>query len=106
MATTKKKTAMVDGEEIALPVCGSDGEPVKFALIGCDSNAYSVLGGVAKAMRRAGVKREVIDAYKAESTSGDYNHLISTAMDWIEEDSTDEEWDESMDDDEDDWGGE
>ena len=53
-------------------------------LIGQDGNAFAILGAVTKAMRRAGVSQEERDLYTKEATSGDYNHLIATTMDWVE----------------------
>ena len=53
-------------------------------LIGQDGNAFAILGAVTKAMRRAGVSQEERDLYTKEATSGDYNHLLATTMDWVE----------------------
>ena len=53
-------------------------------LIGQDGNAFAILGAVTKAMRRAGLSQEERDLYTKEATSGDYNHLIATTMDWVE----------------------
>ena len=51
---------------------------VKVRLVGEDGNAFSILGRVSGAMRRAGVDRKEIDEFIAEATSGDYNHLLAT----------------------------
>lgn len=56
---------------------------VEVDLVGEDGNAYSILGRVQKAMRRAGVPRNEIDAYIKEATSGDYNHLLATTIEWV-----------------------
>lgn len=53
-------------------------------LVGEDGNAFSILGRVIQAMRKAGVDRETIDQYKEEATSGDYNHLLNTTMKYVE----------------------
>jgi len=45
-----------------------------------DGNAYSIMGAVSKAMRRAGASDEVIKKYQDDSRSGDYDHLIQVAM--------------------------
>jgi hypothetical protein len=41
------------------------------------------MGAVARELRRAGVPQEEIDAYQEESMSGDYDHLLRTAMAWV-----------------------
>lgn len=56
---------------------------VEVDLIGNDGNAFSIMGAVTKAMRRAGVSREEQDAYFKEATSGDYDHLLATTMKWV-----------------------
>ena len=53
-------------------------------LIGHDGNAFSILGAVTKAMRRAGVSKEEQDLYFKEATAGDYNHLLATTTKWVE----------------------
>jgi hypothetical protein len=52
-------------------------------LIGNDGNAFSIMGAVTKAMRRAGVSREEQDEYFKQATAGDYNQLLSTTMEWV-----------------------
>jgi hypothetical protein len=53
-------------------------------LTGTDGNAFSVMGAVTKAMRRAGVSREEQDEYFKQATAGDYNQLLATTMEWVE----------------------
>jgi hypothetical protein len=53
-------------------------------LVGGDGNAFAILGAVKAGLRRAGVTKEEQDAFYAEATSGDYNHLLQTAMAWVE----------------------
>lgn len=48
-----------------------------------DGNAFSIMGAVTKAMKRNGVPKEDIDAYFAEATSGNYDHLIQTSMRYV-----------------------
>jgi hypothetical protein len=52
-------------------------------LIGEDGNAFAILGRVVKAMKSAGLSKEVQDAYFAEATSGDYDHLLQTTLKWV-----------------------
>jgi hypothetical protein len=52
-------------------------------LVGEDGNAFSILARVMKAMKVAGLSKEVIDAYYTEATSGDYDHLLQTTLKWV-----------------------
>jgi hypothetical protein len=49
-------------------------------LVGTDGNAFAVLGHVMRALREAGWSQEERDAFRAEATSSDYNHLLCTVM--------------------------
>ena len=53
-------------------------------LSGEDGNAFAILGRTAAALRAAGVPSEEIDAFFAEATSGDYDHLLQTTMRWVD----------------------
>ena len=53
-------------------------------LTGIDGNAFSIMGAVTKAMRRAGVSSEEQDQYFKEARAGDYNQLLATTMEWVE----------------------
>ena len=57
---------------------------IKVKLTGEDGNAFSILGRVTRAMRHASVSKEERDAFHAEATSGDYDHLLATAMRWVD----------------------
>jgi hypothetical protein len=56
---------------------------INVSLIGNDGNAFSIMGAVTKAMRRAGVSREEQDEYFKQATAGDYNQLLATTMEWV-----------------------
>ena len=56
---------------------------VKVKLLGEDGNAFSILGRVMREIRRANVSKEVIDEYRNEATSGDYDHLLQTTMRYV-----------------------
>ena len=56
---------------------------VRVDLFSIDSNAFSIMGAVSKAMRRAGISSEERDAYFKEATSGDYDQLLATTMRWV-----------------------
>lgn len=53
-------------------------------LSGEDGNAFSILGAVSRALRKANVEKKEIEEFQKEATSGDYDHLINTAMRWVE----------------------
>jgi hypothetical protein len=56
---------------------------IEVQLTGEDGNAFFILGSVQKALRRAGVDAEEVNAFYAEATSGDYDHLLQTCMEWV-----------------------
>lgn len=49
-------------------------------LSGQDGNAFMILGLCKRAMERAHLQQEEIDRFMKEAMSGDYNHLLATAM--------------------------
>lgn len=55
-------------------------EKPEVQLTGTDGNAFSIIGKVSKALRRANAPKEVIDEFMAEATSGDYDNVLQTAM--------------------------
>jgi len=57
---------------------------IEVELLGNDGNAFSIMGAVSKAMRRAGVSSEERDLYFKEATSGDYDQLLATTMEWVD----------------------
>jgi hypothetical protein len=56
---------------------------IRCKLIGKDGNAFSVIGNVSEALRRGG-RRDLIEPFRIEAMSGDYNHLLQTAMKYVE----------------------
>ncbi len=57
---------------------------IRVKLIGGDGNAFAILGQVKRALKRGGVPQAEINQYFEEATSGDYNHLLATTMEWCE----------------------
>ena len=55
----------------------------KYDLVGVDGNAFSVMGYVAKALKREGL-RDKVDEMRKKAMSGDYNHLLTTCMDYLD----------------------
>ena len=53
-------------------------------LVGKDGNAFSIMGRVIKALRRAGADEEYLDKYRNETTSGDYDHLLQVTMEYVD----------------------
>jgi hypothetical protein len=53
-------------------------------LVGEDGNAFSIMGRVKKALRRAGADQEYIEKYLSEATSGDYDHLLVVSMEYVD----------------------
>lgn len=56
---------------------------VKVQLVGTSSHALSIVGAVDKALRAAGVSFEERKQFRTEALSGDYNHVIATASEWV-----------------------
>ena len=57
--------------------------PVK--LVGMDGNAFSILGRCREALRH-GRRMDVWAEFHKEATSGDYDHLLCTVMDYFDVD--------------------
>ncbi len=57
---------------------------VHVKLTGRDGNAFAVLAAVRAAMRRALIDEAECRAFFVEATSGDYDHLLATAMRWVD----------------------
>ncbi len=56
---------------------------IEVELVGHDGNAFAIIGKVSKALQRGG-HRDLVDSFQEEATSGDYDHLLLTAMDYVE----------------------
>lgn len=56
---------------------------VHVQLTGQDGNAFAILGRCIAAAKRKGISEEEREAFIKEATSGDYNHLLATAMKWF-----------------------
>ena len=57
---------------------------VHVSLTGRDGNAFAVLAAVRAGMRRALISEEECRAFFVEATAGDYDHLLATAMRWVD----------------------
>lgn len=57
-------------------------KPIVFGPI--DGNSFAVMGAAKKAMEKSGIDEKEIKSMIDEATSGDYNHLLSTIMEYVE----------------------
>lgn len=57
---------------------------IKVRLTGTDSNAFAIIGKVRVALKKAKVPLEEREAFSKEAMSGDYDHVIQTAMAWVD----------------------
>jgi hypothetical protein len=55
----------------------------KYDLVGVNSNAFSVLNYVCKALRREGLSH-LVQEYQQKATLGDYDLLIVESIDYLE----------------------
>jgi hypothetical protein len=57
---------------------------IRVTLSDQDRNVFSVLGHVKYALKLDGVSQQDIEAFVDEATKGDYDHLLRTAMRWVD----------------------
>jgi len=57
---------------------------VRVQLLGQDGNAMVIMAHVRRAMQRARIPHDEIDAYVKEAKSGDYDHLLAVTMRWVD----------------------
>lgn len=55
----------------------------KYSLVGVDSNAFNVMGYVANALRREGL-RDLKNEYYSKAQSSDYDNLIVVSMEYLD----------------------
>lgn len=55
---------------------------VTVELVGTDGNAFGILAKVSKALRQNGYAH-LVDDYKKDAMSGDYDHLLQTTMRYV-----------------------
>lgn len=56
---------------------------VRVQLSGRDGNAFAILGAVSKALTRAG-HGDAVKEFTDEATAGNYDHLLATAMRYVD----------------------
>lgn len=52
-------------------------------LVGEDGNAFFIIMRVERALKLAGISQDECLEFRTEATSGDYDHLLQTAMAWV-----------------------
>ena len=52
-------------------------------LVGKDGNAFNILGICRRTMKRAHLSESEIEAFTAEATSGNYDHLLTTVCEYF-----------------------
>jgi len=68
-------------------------------LVGLDGNAWSIIGATKQAMRTWGYSSQAQHEMTEDATSGDYNHVIQTAMFWTDSPEDEEDdYDPDVDD--------
>lgn len=53
-------------------------------LVGKDGNAFNILGICRRAMKRAHLSESEIEAFTTEATGSNYDHLLSTCLEWFD----------------------
>ena len=54
-----------------------------YTLVGCDGNAYAVMGYTARALKETNHK-DLVSTMFDEATAGDYNNLLCVCMKYID----------------------
>lgn len=71
--------------EIVVPTEGRPNDTVNSAdLLGCDGNAFGVMGQTQRLLRQAGASKEFVTAYMNEAMSGSYEHLLAASMAFLD----------------------
>lgn len=52
-------------------------------LVGEDGNAFSIISKIKYALRKNKISEEEQSEFMKESMSGDYDHVLQTAMNWV-----------------------
>jgi len=66
----------------------------KLKLVGEDGNAFAIIGRARNAARKAGWSKEQIEKMQNQATSGDYNNLLQTMMEFFDTDGEEECYEE------------
>jgi len=66
-----------------METCAKLDKPI-VELTGRDGNAFAILAACSSAAKKAGWTAEQIGNFRTEATSGDYDHLLQTAMKYFD----------------------
>ncbi|AWY05330.1 hypothetical protein SEA_MEMENTOMORI_76 [Microbacterium phage MementoMori] len=56
---------------------------IDVTLVGVDSHPFAIIKAVTDGLRNGGIGQAERDAFREEALSGDYDHIIQTAMRWV-----------------------
>ena len=56
---------------------------IKVNLLNGDSNAFIIIGKVTRALKEGG-RKDLVEEFRDEATSGNYNQLLVTVMKYVE----------------------
>lgn len=56
---------------------------IDVTLVGVDSHPFAIIKAVTDGLRKGGIGQAERDAFREEALSGDYDHIIQTAMRWV-----------------------
>ena len=62
----------------------------KCKLVGEDGNAFAIMGRVTQALKKAG-QRDKVEEFREKAMSGDYDHLLRTCLEYVDEDDSNDE---------------
>ena len=88
-ASLADMNAQFEEEELRKPGL-PEGAKVVVKLVGEDGNAFSIMGRVSRALRRAGMP-EKAEEYLARATAGDYDHLLAVTLEYVTEPAGEDE---------------
>jgi menaquinone-dependent protoporphyrinogen IX oxidase len=52
-------------------------------LTGEDGNTFVIIARISQALKKAGTSSEIVKQFRDEAMSGDYDHVLQTAMRWV-----------------------
>jgi len=80
----KKESSFKDlSEREVAELCAEEDKP-ELKLSDMDGNAFSILGRATRVAIRAGWSKEKISEFQKKATSGDYDHVLQTCMDYFD----------------------
>jgi hypothetical protein len=56
---------------------------IEVQLTGKDGNAFFIIGTVRRALRRAGLSEDEVNAFSSEASSDNYDNVFMTCLRWV-----------------------